>query len=410
MNQQLEEEVKKRTEELQESNDLLARQKELLQKTLDAIPQMIWVADATGKIKHFNDRWFTYTGLTQDVPEDQMITGFDVFHTSQMEEITAQITDCIRAIQPCHMEALVRNKQQEYRWHLHDILPVFNRHGAVELWVGSFTDITERKSTEFHLQELNESLAASNHELRSLNDELATFAFIASHDLREPLRKIQLFTLMLEQREENLSETGKDFFQRIMTSVQRMNELIDDILLYSQFTTGVSRFVNMNVAAALEEGVSSLRERIEQTSAEIVSSADVWMMADPIQVIQLLHNLVSNAIKFRRADVKPEVTITATLIAGKLIDYPIAVPGMRYVQIEVTDNGIGFEQHYEGKIFAMFQRLHSRAEYPGTGMGLAICRRIMENHKGFVKVKSEPGIGSVFTCYFPQSPGKRTVA
>jgi PAS domain S-box-containing protein len=262
--------------------------------------------------------------------------------------------------------------------------------------IGHFMDITQDALLR---QELSDKIK----QLEEMNEELSSFAFVASHDLREPLRKIQIFSDWLCQRESaKLSPEGLDRFNRIQAAVTRMETLIDDILSYSRLTTANKNFEKLELNAVLENVKSDLQETITETNAVIESDPLPAVKGNASQFAQLFQNLLSNALKYRKRDTPPHVRITCSEVEGKSLEFHNANPNMLYIRISISDNGIGFDEQYSKKIFQMFQRLHGMHEYPGTGMGLAICKKIMEYHGGFISGKGKPGEGAIFDCYIPQ--------
>ncbi len=254
------------------------------------------------------------------------------------------------------------------------------------------------------LEQANSLLHRRNADLESLNAELSTFAFVASHDLREPLRKIRLFTHVLREREaESLSEKGKDFLQKISASAERMNLLIEDVLSYSRPSATVEQYADADLNKILAQVENELSSVIEEQKAVIRHEPLPVLKCNPLQISQLFHNLISNSLKFHESAVAPEIYISAQLVKGESISHRMAEKDQEYLELQITDNGIGFEQKYCEKIFQMFQRLHGKTDYPGTGVGLAICKKILERHRGFILAKSEPGRGSAFCSYFPRT-------
>lgn len=264
-------------------------------------------------------------------------------------------------------------------------------------------DITESVESRMNLEKLNESLKQKNLELKNRNHELANFAFIASHDLREPLRKILIFSnYLLEKESENLSEQGVDYCIKIIRAINRMNALIDDILEYSRASSSPrTKEVEVSLMDVLKNVLIDISEYIAEENAVVVYDELPVIKGNPLQLSQLFQNLITNGIKFHREGVQPHITIKSYAVSGKDIDSVTADPKLPYIKIEVVDNGIGFEPRFSDKIFQMFQRLHDRSQFPGTGMGLAICKRVLENHKGFITASGMPGEGAVFSCYFP---------
>ncbi|MFT3908407.1 MAG: PAS domain-containing protein [Ferruginibacter sp.] len=249
---------------------------------------------------------------------------------------------------------------------------------------------------------MNEKLRKQNIDLERSNAELESFNYIASHDLQEPLRKIQAFSQrILEKDKSNLSATGTDYFGRIINAAFRMQNLIEALISYSKTNASETgkEFTDLNnLLRVVTEG---LQDSIEEKNASIQYSHLPKLKIIPIQFQQLFINLISNAIKYSRTGVPPRINITAITIAGKDITDVDANGSINYWKISVEDNGIGFEQRYATKIFELFQRLHGASDYLGTGIGLAICNKIMRNHDGFISAVGNPGVGSVFNIYLP---------
>lgn len=281
-------------------------------------------------------------------------------------------------------------------------VPLKNEWGQVYAVLNIIHDISEKVKSQQDLEALNRALHQKNHELKSMNEELSTFAFIASHDLREPLRKIELFSDALMQREQgSLSENGKEFLHKMIASIHRMNTLIDEILTFSRASAGTPKMLEFNLNQILEVVKGDLSDLLAERKVTLECQELPVIYGNPLQFSQLLQHLITNAIKFQRPDNIPHIRISSAFVMAEDIQDPFVVPHQRYLKIEVKDNGIGFEEKYTAKIFQMFQRLHGRSEFPGTGMGLAICKKVVDNHHGFIVVKSKPGEGAVFTCYFP---------
>lgn len=263
-------------------------------------------------------------------------------------------------------------------------------------------DLTQRKLADDRLKMYAEQLEQKNRELERSNSELSSFSYVASHDLQEPLRKIQAFGNLIQQRDvANLSDTSKDYFERMVKAAVRMQNLIDSLLEFSRTTTARKNFENTDLNALLDEVKKELGHRIEEKKAVIESSHLPTLNIIPFQFRQLLSNLISNSLKYAKEEVTPVVEIKANYVKAKELNEKAALPGKDYFQFSVADNGIGFEQEYAEKIFDLFQRLHGRNEYTGSGIGLAICKKIVENHHGFMRAESEPGIGATFYFFIP---------
>ena len=247
-------------------------------------------------------------------------------------------------------------------------------------------ELAERKRAEIALRVAAEKLERSNRELQD-------FAYIASHDLQEPLRKVASFGDLLQRRYgAALGDEGCDYLERMRSAARRMNTLITDLLSLSRVATQTRPFAPVDLAVIAREVVSDLDVRIEQSGARVEIGALPVIQADPLQMRQLLQNLIGNALKFQAPGVAPVVTVSCLLGAE---------PNGATCTLAVADNGIGFDEQYRERIFAPFQRLHSRSEYEGTGMGLAICRRIAERHQGILTASSTVGQGATFLITLP---------
>lgn len=264
-------------------------------------------------------------------------------------------------------------------------------------------DLTEKKTNEDALMNASAVLTAKNLELERMNQELSSFAYISSHDLQEPLRKIQMFSDRLVQFEsDNLSEKGKEYLGRMRKGASRMQKLIQDLLAYSRTSTEERHFEYVDFMEVIKQAEADLEDGISQKNAVVQYGHLPKLFVIPFQFHQLIVNLLSNALKFSREGIQPVITIKADIVEGSHLQLPLREQKMRYHHIRILDNGIGFDPKYTGKIFEVFQRLHGRSEYSGTGIGLAICKRIVENHGGAITAESELGKGSTFHVYLPE--------
>jgi len=256
-----------------------------------------------------------------------------------------------------------------------------------KVYTGFVHDITKQKLTEERLRRYTAELERSNRELQD-------FAYVSSHDLQEPLRKIQAFgDRLLSKEYDNLSEQGKDYVNRMLNAASRMQNLINDLLGFSRVTAKSKPFVKVKLDEVLTEVVSDLEVTIEQTSTQIIRSPLPEIEAEPTQMRQLFQNLLSNAIKFRKENESPIINIYAKNLQRKA--HLTATPGDEVTEIYVEDNGIGFDERYLDRIFNVFQRLEGQ-KYEGSGIGLAVCRKIAIRHGGDITAQSRPGIGTRF--------------
>jgi signal transduction histidine kinase len=254
-----------------------------------------------------------------------------------------------------------------------------------ELLVRSIRYAVERKRSEMEIR-------AYAAKLEKANEELQEFAFVASHDLQEPLRKIQAFGERLKLKYgASLGEDGREFLERMQKAASRMETLIQDLLKYSRVATRTKPFVRLNLLEPIKQALSNLERSVEETGGRIVIEELPSIDMDKGQMCQLFQNIIGNALKYHRPEERPIIKIYPTPCNKGLCC------------IAVEDNGIGFDEKHAERIFRPFQRLHGRSSYEGTGMGLAICRKIAERHGGSIAVSSTIGKGSIFTVILPVS-------
>jgi PAS domain S-box-containing protein len=281
-------------------------------------------------------------------------------------------------------EGEIRNRAKDgtFYWVNTTIVPFLDDGGKPYQYVSIRYEITQRKNAEDQLRVYADRLERSNRELQD-------FASIAAHDLQEPLRKIQAFGDRLQTTfKSELAAEGQDYLNRMLTSARRMRALIDDLLTYSRVTTQAKPFEPTDLNQVVRDVLSDLEIRIEQAGGKVEVGPLPSLKADASQMHQLFQNLIANALKFHRPGEAPRVSVSAAREAGAWL-------------ISVSDQGIGFEEKYLEKIFTIFQRLHGKQEYEGTGVGLAVCRRIAERHGGSITARSELGRGATFEIRLP---------
>lgn len=264
-------------------------------------------------------------------------------------------------------------------------------------------EIEERKISEEKVQLLNLQLSQNNEYLKQMNEELDQFAFMASHDLQEPLRKIQMFSDKILVQKKQDEETEK-FFSKIISASRRMQSLINNLLEFSRHSMRSSDFKKTDLNQLLQETLTELEISIEKSQATINYSAlpGIEVVAPLMQ--QLFYNIISNAIKFRKKTEPLVISIDSEpLTENDLIDLKPAKPNRKFFKITIADNGIGFNNQHSQEIFKVFKRLHNYQEFEGTGVGLAICKKIVEKHGGYITASSIPGQGSTFTLILPES-------
>jgi len=384
----------------------------------DAMPQKVWTADAAGRMDYFNKTWLDYTGLPFEELKD---TGWEkVIHPDDAEKNRLQWKHAVETGEDFELEDRFRNKAGAYKWHLSRGLSYKDDTGRISMWVGTNTEIQDhvlRKEglekavaeRTYELQHAIETLGENNNELERMNKELESFTYISSHDLQEPLRKIQTFaSLLLQAGAYDIPETARDYLGRMQSAAWRMQQLIMDLLSFSRINTADRIFRHTALDVLIQEVKAELEEVIRDKNAVVTSNDPGYVNVIPFQLRQLLYNLISNALKFSKPEIPPHIVISVKMEPGSFLlssnpDLPAdrISPARTYCHIAVSDNGIGFEPHFRKRIFDVFQKLHPQEAFLGTGIGLAIVKRIVENHHGFITANSELGVGTTFDIYIP---------
>jgi two-component system CheB/CheR fusion protein len=405
----------------------LQESEERLRFITDTMPQLIWVTRPDGYHEYYNKHWYDYTG-TEDGTTDG-VGWKNLFHPKDQERANEVWQHSLKTGDPYEIKyRLYHAASGEYRWVIGRALPFRNAQGEIVKWYGTCTDIHDsfkeleaRRKLEIALneekvrlesrvaertsqlkltneglrdeikkrQKVERKLREYGEELQRSNKELEEFAYVSSHDLQEPLRKIQAFSdLLVDEYGEALGD-GKEYLDRITGSSKRMSTLIEDLLTFSRVTTKQSVLQSIDLNEVMGYVLSDLDDRIEKEKGTVTVQPGLpTVMADETHMRQLFQNLISNALKFHAPDKAPVVEISATKDEDECI-------------ITVKDNGIGIEEKYSKKIFAVFQRLNSKTSYEGTGIGLAVCKKIVERYGGTIVVESQLGSGTTFIITLP---------
>jgi PAS domain S-box-containing protein len=370
----------------------------------DSMPQYIWTSDTEGNLNYFNQSVYDFSGLTSE----QIAEGgwLQIVHPDDRDENVKVWINSVKTGKDFLFEHRFRRHDGEYRWQLSRAVPKKDAAGTIQMWVGTSTDIQDQKTFAYDLEkqvrERTRELEQKNRELEKMNSELQSFTYISSHDLQEPLRKIQTFaSRLLEKEEKNLSKSGKDYFFRMQEAAFRMQTLIEDLLAYSRTNTAEVVFQNTDLKEIIEEVKNELKETIVEKQAiiEVLETCEANII--PFQFRQLIINLVSNSLKFSRRESSPHIKIKCSVVEGQQPAIDLLSPEKKYCHLSISDNGIGFDPQYKNRIFEVFQRLHGKEEYKGTGIGLAIVKKIVENHRGIIIAQGEENNGATFDIYFP---------
>ena len=386
--------------------NLLLEREQKFRLLADTMAQLVWTSDLNGKLNYFNKSVFEYSGLTYE-----QLTEYgwlQIVHPDDRDKNIKEWMRCIKTGEDFLLEHRFRKHNGEYRWQLSRALPQKDENGNITMWVGTSTDIQDQKMFANELEkqvfERTRELNQNNLDLEKMNKELQAFAYISSHDLQEPLRKIQTFASQIIEREyQNLTESGKDKFQRMQKAANRMQHLIQDLLAYSRTSTEERNFEFAYLNNIIELVKEDLKEELLQKNGTVETGEMCEIKVIPFQFRQLIYNLISNSIKFTKGDDAPFIKITCEIAKGKKFNLEKLSKSMEYCHINISDNGIGFDQEYSEKIFDVFSRLHGKEKFQGTGIGLAIVKKIVENHNGFIYAKGELNKGATFDIYIPSN-------
>lgn len=370
----------------------------------ESIPQFIWTCDSSGNFNYFNETTLDYVGLSLETILQE--GWLKVIHPEEKEFNQIKWREAVKTGNDFFIDHRLRRSDGEYRWYLSRATSQKDDEGKVVMWVGTSSDIHEYRlfteELETQVQQRTKELSLLNADLVKSNSELAQFAYVASHDLQEPLRKIQTFaTRIIQKEKENLSPNGIDYFDRMQSAANRMQILIEDLLTYSRINTAEKVYDLTDLNLIVQEVKIELDQIIQEKKAVIKSDSLPMIKIIPFQFRQLFTNLISNSLKFSRDGVTPEISIGIDIIIGDKINFKEADKFKNYYSLSFADNGIGFEPQFKTRIFELFQRLHGKSEYSGTGIGLAICKKIAENHYGFIEADSKPGEGAIFKIFIP---------
>lgn len=378
----------------------LANERAILRTLVDHLPVAIYLKDTATRKTLVNPVDQRNLGV-QSEAEALGRTDFEFFPREQAEAFYADDMQVLTTGVPVlNREERITRPDGSQGWLLTSKVPLRDVSGRIVGLAGIGLDITERKQAD-------EKLRAFAAQLERSNRELQDFAYVASHDLQEPLRKIIVFSERLcERHGESLAPEARDYLERIRRAAQRMQTLINDLLAFSRVTTRARDFEPVSLTQVVREVLTDLEARIEQTGGTVTVDPLPDIEADPVQMRQLFQNLLGNALKFRKPDQPPVVRVWAEPLTAPRPEHGPGGSPEPLCRVHVQDNGIGFEEKYLDRIFNVFQRLHGRGEYEGSGIGLAIARKIVQRHGGHITARSRPGEGATFIVTLPMRQPK----
>lgn len=425
------EELVTTNQELQTRNDLLNESYDYSNAIISTLHEPMIVLDKNLKIKTANKSFFRIFQLKEDqidgkklfdfeekrwnipslrellehiIPKNSSFSNFKITHNFPRIGEKVFLLNASRLIQKSHGEQLILLS-------FNDITDaMLTQKNELEEYT---KDIEETKNYNIELEKAvlertkqldlsNKALSEKNNELGRMNKELEAFAYISSHDLQEPLRKIQTFAdRILEKEVVNLSDSGKVYFQHMQKSANRMQKLIEELLTFTSLNSAERKFEALPLEDIIKDVQMEMKEAIEDKKAKITISKMCNVSVIPFQFRQLINNLISNSLKFSKPEIPVRITIDAEIVKKDDIKTIENLGQKLYCHIRFSDNGIGFDQEYSKRIFEVFEKLHSKDEYPGTGIGLAIVKKIIENHNGFVNATSEINKGTIIDIYLP---------
>jgi two-component system CheB/CheR fusion protein len=373
----------------------------------DEAPVMIWMADHLGNMVYFNARWSTFTGKSTE--EGYGTKWTDFIHPEDKECAYKQWNAAIREKRACDITFRYRNVHQEYFILRATGNPYSKAAGEPEVYIGVLQDITIQEQSRSCLEKVVEertlALKLANTQLEKSNSELEQFAYIASHDLQEPLRKIRTFAGLLEKYIDDREKT-KVYLEKITESSERMMTLIRDLLEFSKLSKTQESYTGVDLNEVVQGITKDFELSIQEKKATIHHDPLPVIPAIPFQIHQLFYNLIGNSLKFSSQDVNPVINIRLRELSGDDVKKrPGLHPDTEYYKLEFEDNGIGFAQEYADHIFTIFHRLNGQHAFSGTGIGLALCKKIVLHHHGDIYATACENKGATFHVILPRKQG-----
>jgi len=385
----------------------MAEERELWFRNMaDNAPCMIWTTGPDKVRSFFNKTWYEFIG--KDGASTDREFWVNSIHRDDRNNYLDQFNKGFASKSVISVEYRMKRADGEYRWVLDIAKPYYADDQKFLGYIGTSTELHDKRllmdELDRQVRERTKELKSINIELKRSNSELEQFAYVASHDLQEPLRKILTYIDRIENQDGQLPAGSKAFFEKIVESARRMTKLIDDLLDFSTISFSKKTFVKVDLNTIIKDVLADLELLSAEKKGKVMVEGKIPVIqGEPLQMTQLFYNLIGNALKFTRDSVAPTVKISNSILTDASVSQykELDVPGP-YVQLIISDNGIGFSPEFAEQIFIIFQRLNERKKFPGTGIGLALCKRIVANHHGHIFAKSNSN-GSEFYVILPLS-------
>jgi PAS domain S-box-containing protein len=378
-----------------------------LELLADLIPQLVWVTDAEGNAEWQNGRWRDFFG-----EQHRGNDWIKLLHPDDRQHAMDTWFGAVRSGQPYQIEYRFMDKETgRYRWFLGKAVPVKDETGKIINWLGTCTDIEDQKELKDNMdaasQLRTQQLQRLNQQLQRSNEDLQQFAYITSHDLKEPLRKISIFTDQLQQMiGHDMNDEAQKLLEKIRSGARRVSDMIENILHYSTSAEDVVFEQSVSLQEVMELVERNHQTALEEKAALLTYNQLPEVKGNRLLLVQLFGNLLNNSLKFSSPERSPRIQITVREARPELFEqFKELRPGMKYVEIIYQDNGIGFEPEFAQHIFKAFTRLHSQHVYEGTGLGLTLCQKIVERHKGYMYAEGHPAEGAVFHIFLLKAKG-----
>lgn len=370
--------------ERKRAQEQLRESEERFRQLADSMPQVVWTARSDGSVDYYNARWFELVGVPSADFSD-FASWTKIIHPEDAPGAVGAWKVSIAAGDPYRAEFRLWDRRlNRYNWYLGRAIALRDDLDRAAKWIGTCTDIDDHKRSE--------------HDLRRANQALEQFAYAASHDLQEPLRNVSLYAQLLQESQgASLNEEGEDFVRVIIGGAQRMSRLVLDLLAFTNAANVDPKAATaVDAELVLQQVLKDLHLAIQESNATVTHDELPSVLMNEVHLQQLLQNLIGNALKYRREGEDPRVHVMAEELGKE-------------VRFSIKDNGIGIDRQYQSQVFEVFRRLHEgSAKYSGTGMGLAICQRIVDQYGGRIWVESEPGNGAIFHFTIPASAAERS--